>query len=87
MVNFQMGRIRNELNAGTAGSLAAAGLPQISEPGRGMMAMGVGYYEGQTAVALGFSHATPSGGAVMRAGATYDSAGRMGINGGVGWRF
>ena len=87
MVGLQMGRLRNELNAGTAGSMAAAGLPQISEPGRGMMAMGVGYYEGQTAIALGYSIATPSGGAVLRAGATYDSAGRMGVNGGVGWRF
>lgn len=51
-----------------------------------MMAVGFGSYEGQSAIAIGFSRATAGGGAVIRAGATYDSAGRLGVNGGVGWR-
>ena len=87
LANFQMGRLRDEMNAGAAGALAAAALPQITEPGRGMMAVSFGSYEGQSAVAIGFSRSTPSGGAVIRGGATYDGQGRTGINGGVGWRF
>jgi trimeric autotransporter adhesin len=52
-----------------------------------MFSVGVGAFEGQSAVAAGFSRMVGSGGVVFRAGVTYDSQKNVGANAGVGWRF
>ena len=54
---FDLGKVRKDLAAGTAGALAMAGMPQPYEAGRGMIAMGFGTFLGQTAMAVGLSKA------------------------------
>jgi len=86
-VNYNVQEVRKLAFAGTAGALAAAGMPQIAERGKSMFAVGYGTYEGQSAMAMGFSRALGDGSMVFRAGATFDTQNHVGANAGVGWRF
>ncbi len=79
--------LRRDSEAGTAGALAAAALPQASDPGRGMVAFGTGLFQGEGAFAMGLSTRLENGRAVIRAGATIDTRGRGGANAGVGIQF
>jgi len=86
-LSFDLRSTRRDANAGTAGALAAAGLPQAYEAGKGMVALGAGTYQGASAVAFGFSKAFDDGHTVVKFGATYDNRGKVGANGGVGYQF
>jgi autotransporter adhesin len=87
MIGQDFARLRRESNAGTAGALAAAALPQATDAGRGMVGLGFGTFQGQSAFALGLSARTRDGRATLRAGATVDTRGRAGANAGVGIQF
>jgi autotransporter adhesin len=86
-LDFDLDNVRKESRAGTSAALAAAGMPQASDPGKSMIAAGVGTYRGKTAVAIGASHRTRNGSAVFKLGVTYDSSEHVGANGGVGIQF
>lgn len=87
LLGREMTDLRRDANGGIAGALAAAALPQASDPGRGMISMGMGAWQGQAAVAVGLSSRLDNGQAVFRAGATVDTRGRAGANAGVGIQF
>ena len=86
-MNFDVRQVRRDANAGTSAALAAAGLPQPTEPGRTMIAIGGGTYRGQTAIAFGASTFLDDGHSMFRLGATYDSRGFGGANAGFGYQF
>ena len=85
--DYDLRKVRKDIGAGTSAALAAAGLPQPSEPGRSMIALGGGTYRGQTAVALGVSTFLKDGHSMLRLGATYDSRGHNAANAGYGYQF
>ncbi len=87
LLGRDMTTLRRDANGGIAGALAAAALPQASDPGRGMVSMGMGAWQGQAAIAFGLSTRLDNGQAVVRAGATVDTRGRAGANAGVGIQF
>ncbi|WP_164913363.1 YadA-like family protein [Sphingomonas sp. UV9] len=84
---FDIRSVRRDGYAGTSSALAAAGLPQAYEAGKGMVAIGGGTYAGQSAVAVGMSKAFNDGHTVVKLSGTYDSQGRAGASGGVGYQF
>jgi autotransporter adhesin len=86
-LNFDLRGVRRDGYAGTSGALAAAGLPQAYEAGKGMIAIGGGTYAGQSAVAIGMSKAFSDGHMVAKLSGTYDSQGRAGASGGIGYQF
>lgn len=86
-INFDLRSVRRDANAGTAGALAAAGLPQAYEAGKGMIAIGGGVYLNGSAVAFGFSKAFNDGHTVVKLGGTYDSSRNAGASGGIGYQF
>jgi autotransporter adhesin len=86
-LDFDLRNVRREGRAGSAAALAAAGMPQASDPGRSMIAAGVGTYRGRTALAIGASHRTENGQTVLKLGVTYDSSQHVGANAGVGFEF
>jgi len=86
-VGFDLRRVRRDGYAGTAGALAAAGLPQAYEAGRGMIAIGGGTYMDQSAFAIGFSKAFNDGHTVAKLAGSFDSRGRAGASGGIGYQF
>ncbi len=86
-LDFDLRRVRRDSFAGTSGALAAAGLPQAYEAGKGMIAVGGGTYAGQSAFAVGMSKAFNDGHTVVKLSGTYDSQGRAGASGGLGYQF
>lgn len=84
---FDLADTRRNLRAGVAGALAAAGLPQAFEAGKGMLAFGAGTYLGQSAFALGLSRVLDDGKTMVKAGATYNTQSEAGANVGVGFQF
>ncbi|KQN29907.1 YadA-like family protein [Sphingomonas sp. Leaf38] len=86
-LDFDLRSVRRDSYAGTSGALAAAGLPQAYEAGKGMVAIGGGTYAGQSAVAVGMSKAFGDGHTVVKLSGTYDSQGKAGASGGIGYQF
>ncbi len=86
-LNFDLRRVRRDSYAGTSSALAAAGLPQAYEAGKGMVAVGGGTYAGQSAFAVGMSKAFNDGHTVVKLSGTYDSQGKAGASGGIGYQF
>ena len=86
----QISGISNKANAGTSAALAAAGLVQAVRPGENMVSGGVGYWEGQSALAFGFSHrfgGDMSAWTVKASGAVSTSGIGVGGNASVGYSF
>jgi autotransporter adhesin len=86
-LDFDLRSARRDNYAGTSAALAAAGLPQAYEAGKGMIAIAGGTYQGQSAVAVGFSKAFDNGSTVVKFSGSYDSQGRAGASGGIGYQF
>ena len=82
-----VGEVKKDAMAGTASAMAIGNLPQATIPGKGMMAIGAGYYKGQTATALGVSKMSENGRWVFKASASYDSQRNVGAAGAVGFHF
>ena len=82
-----VGEVKKDAMAGTASAMAIGNLPQATIPGKGMMAIGAGYYKGQTATALGVSKMSENGKWVFKASASYDSQRNVGAAGAIGLHF
>ncbi|RZL64124.1 MAG: hypothetical protein EOP81_10180 [Variovorax sp.] len=78
---------RREANAGTAGAMAMAGMPQAYLPGKSMLAAGVAAYEGQTAIAIGVSKLSDNGKWVMKFTGSANSRGNVGVAAGAGFHW
>jgi autotransporter adhesin len=86
-LSFDLRKVSKDANAGTAGAMALAGMPQPYEAGKGMISMAMATYQGQSAVAFGASKAFNDGHTVMKVGATYNSSGAVGASAGIGYQF
>lgn len=78
---------RRDANAGTAGAIALANLPQAFIPGKSMLSAGVGNYEGETSLAVGVSKLSENGKWVLKLGGSANSRGKVGIGAGVGFHW
>lgn len=74
----ELGKVKKSANAGTSTALSAAAIPQVTEYQTFALGAGAGGYEGEQAVAVGFS-ARVSTNVVMKAAVTRDT------NQGTGW--
>ena len=86
-MSFNLRGLKRDLRAGSSTALAAAALPQATEPGRSMVAVGTGTYGGEVGFAFGASTFLDDGHSIVRLGATVDSRGKGGANAGVGYQF
>lgn len=79
-------RVENRANAGTSAALSAAAIPQVTEYQTFALGAGVGGYEGESALAVGFSSRVSSA-VVIKAAVTTDSQHGVGYNAGlsIGW--
>ena len=80
----QMGR---RMNAGVASALAASQLPQAFMPGKGMVSVAAGNYQGQNAVAVGVSKVSDNSKYIIRLSGTSNSQGKVGVAVGAGMHF
>jgi autotransporter adhesin len=84
VVSNQIQRVGNQANAGVAGAMAMAGLPQAYAPGRTMVAGSVGTFRNQSGAAIGVSTISESGRWVYKATGSSDSRGSNGLTIGAG---
>ena len=89
-LNDMEGRINaveNTANAGVAQAIATAGLPQAYLPGKSMVAIGGGYYKGETGYAVGFSTISDGGNWIIKGTASGNSRGHFGASVGAGYQW
>ena len=79
--------VDKDMKAGVAMALAVASLPQAYVPGKSMLAMSAGTYQGQSGFALGLSHATENRAWIVKGSATVDTRGNFGGSLGAGYQF
>lgn len=77
-MNRELGKVKKSANAGTSTALSSAAIPQVTEYQTFALGAGVGGYEGEQALAVGFS-ARVTTNVVMKASVTRDT------NQGTGW--
>ncbi len=89
LVQYNDRELREEIEAASAGAAALAGLPQAFQPGKGMVAIGIGGRGSNTAFAIGVGKAFNSPNTpVLRAGAAIDARrGDVTYNAAVGFHF
>ncbi|WP_397474319.1 ESPR-type extended signal peptide-containing protein [Pusillimonas sp.] len=80
-------RLDNKLSAGVAAAMATAALPQAYLPGKNMMAMAGGTWNGETGMAIGFSGITDNGKWVYKVSGNATSRGDYGGAVGVGFQW
>lgn len=86
-LNNHINKVGKRADAGTASALAAAQLPQAYIPGKSMVSMGAGSYQGQSGFALGVSRVSDNGKIIIRLSGTANSQGKTGIAAGVGYQW
>jgi autotransporter adhesin len=86
-LRFDLGDYRRDANGGTASAMAMGTVPQAFEPGMGIMGFGVAHWQGEQAIAVGFSKASDNGRIVVRASGTYNTRNQAGVAAGVGFQF
>ncbi len=86
-LNGQVNKLGKRVNAGTASALAASQLPQAYIPGKSMVSVAAGNYQGQNAVALGMSRISDNGKIIIRLAGTSDTQGKVGVAVGAGYHW
>ncbi len=86
-INNQITSVGNIANAGVAQAIAAAGLPQAYLPGKSMVAISGGTYEGEAGYAIGVSSISDNGKWVIKASGSGNSRGKYGASIGAGYQW
>ncbi|WP_338445558.1 YadA-like family protein [Pelagerythrobacter marensis] len=86
-LRFDLSDYRSDANGGTASAMAMGMVPQAFEPGMGIMGFGISHWQGEQAIAVGFSKASDNGRFVIRATGTYNTRNQAGAAIGAGIQF
>ena len=83
----KINKVGKRADAGTASALAAATIPQAYTPGKSLVGIAAGSYQGQTGVAVGMSRISDNGKIIIRLSGTTNTQGRSGVAAGVGYQW
>jgi autotransporter adhesin len=86
-VHGRIDNVKRNANAGTASALAAGTVPQAWMPGKSMVGVGAGTYEGESAVSVGVSRLSDNGRWIIQGKVTGDSQSNFGAGVGAGWHW
>ena len=86
-LNKRIGDVKKGANAGTASALAASTVPQAWIAGESMVGVGLGSYEGQSAVSVGISKMSDNGRWILQSKVTGDTQDNFGVSVGMGWHW
>jgi autotransporter adhesin len=86
-LDVEVGNVQRNADAGTASAMALAGVPQAFQPGKSMIAAGVGTYGSQSALALGLSTLSEDGRWVIKLDGSANTRGKYGgsVGAGLSW--
>ena len=77
-------KVDKNASAGSAASIAMASMPHAVLPGKAMMTAGIGYYEGQSALAIGVSNFSENGRWIVNLNGSANTRGKVGAGVGIG---
>lgn len=83
----RINKVGKEARGGIAGANAAAGLPQVYQPGKSMVAASAGTFKGENAFAVGYSRASDNGKLILKLQGNANSQGDVGGSVGVGYQW
>ncbi|MFG6139229.1 YadA-like family protein [Halomonas sp. B23F22_10] len=86
-VHGRINEVEKNANAGSASAIAASTVPQAWMPGKSMVGVGTGTYEGETAISVGVSRLSDNGRFVIQGKVTGDSQSNFGAGIGAGWHW
>jgi len=93
-IGHKLGGLDNKINkvgkradAGTASALAAATIPQAYTPGKSLVGIAAGNYQGQNSLALGMSRISDNGKIIIRLSGTANTQGKTSVAAGVGYQW
>jgi hypothetical protein len=86
-LNGDLRKVGKEASAGTASAMAMANLPQAYLPGKSMVSVGVGGFDGEAGVALGVSKLSDNGRWVVKFSASGNTRGKFGVGAGAGFHW
>lgn len=86
-IQGKFNKYKKQASAGTASAMAMGNMPQSTIPGKGMMSLGSGFYDGQSAMAIGLSKMSDDGKWVFKGSASYDSQEKAGAALSIGFHF
>jgi autotransporter adhesin len=84
---FDLSDYRRDANGGTAAAMAMGTVPQAFEPGMGIMGFGMSTWQGEQAIAIGFSKASDNGRLLLKATGSYNTRNQGGAAVGMGFQF
>ncbi|WP_250365919.1 YadA-like family protein [Enterobacter kobei] len=80
-------KVEHKLSAGVASAMAMSAMPQPYSAGSGMMALGGGTYNGQSAIAIGASKISENGKWITKINGSANTKNDVGISVGVGYQW
>ncbi|HEB6532804.1 TPA: YadA-like family protein [Salmonella enterica subsp. enterica serovar Havana] len=83
----QINRVERRANAGAAAAIATAGLTQAYIPGKSMMSMSGGIFQGESSLAIGLSTISDNGNWVLKGSFSSTTRNQTGASVGVGFQF
>ena len=86
-LNNKINKVGKRADAGTASALAAANIPQAYTPGKSLVGIAAGNYQGQNGLAVGMSRISDNGKIIIRLSGTANSQGKTGVAAGVGYQW
>jgi len=86
-LNNKINKVGKHADAGTASALAAANIPQAYTPGKSLVGIAAGNYQGQNGLAVGMSRISDNGKIIIRLSGTANSQGKTGVVAGVGYQW
>ena len=86
-INSRITKVERKLKGGVAGAIATASIPQVTMAGASMFGLGVGSYSGQSAIAVGYSHATDSNKVIIKLNAGATTQGNFSVGAGFGYQW
>ncbi|STZ08443.1 YadA-like C-terminal region [Moraxella caprae] len=86
-IDARIDDVEDDANAGVSSAMAMATLPQAYLPGKSMLTGGIASYNGEGAVAVGFSKLSDNGRWVLKMSGSADTQGNVGGAVGAGFHF
>ena len=86
-LGYKIDEVEDDANAGISAAMAMSAMPQAYIAGKSLIGGGVGTYNGESAVAIGFSKLSNDGRWVIKVNGTADTQGNVGGAVGAGFHF
>ena len=86
-LNNRISDVEDNTNAGIAGAMASAGIPQAYLPGKSMVAAAGSTYRGGTGFAVGVSSISDNGKWIVKGSMNANSSGHVGAILGAGYQW